>query len=164
MSWQDFDKMMDQNLISDVKNTAENNNSSEFSELPLGTYEVAITSMELKESKKGYPMVSTVFKVVAGDYTNRLIFKNSVVYMGDQNDKYRLASELKFLQSLGTRKIISFEGFEAFNKLIREIYDIVDGTGLEYLLEIGEKKGFRNYTIKEIYEPETAVKDDEIPF
>lgn len=165
-NWEQFDKSMDKGLLDDIKNTAAN--TGDFEELPLGKYEVAVSSMELKESKKGYPMVATCFKVVAGDYENRLIFKNSVVYMGDQNDKYRMSSELKFLKSLGSSKQVVFDGFVKFDRLVTDIFNEIDSNGLEYLLEITEHKGFRNYTIKEIYEPEPKAKaqDDEedIPF
>lgn len=167
-NWEQFDKSMDKNLLNDVKNTAAKN-TGDFEELPLGKYEVAVSSMELKESKKGYPMVATCFKVVAGDYENRLIFKNSVVYMGDQNDKYRMSSELKFLKSLGSSKVVVFDGFVKFEKLVTDIFNEIDSNGLEYLLEITEKKGFRNYTIKEIYEPEPKINEpinneEDIPF
>lgn len=155
-NWSDFDNKMDKNFIDDVKNTA--TSSGDFEEIPLGKYEVAISSMELKESKKGYPMVTTVFKIVEGQYTNRLIFKNSVVYMGDENDKLRMNSELNFLKSLGTTKTVSFEGFAKFEKLIEEIFDEIETNKIEYLLKISERKGFRIYNIEEIFE------DEDVPF
>lgn len=149
-NWADFDNKMDKNFVNDVKNIE--TSSGVFEELPLGTYEVAISSMELKESKKGYPMVTTVFKVVEGRYTNRLIFKNSVVYMGDENDKLRMNSELNFLKSLDTTKSVSFEGFVKFEKLIEEIFDEIETDKIEYLLRISERNGFRIYTIEDIFE------------
>lgn len=154
-NWEQFDKSIDKNLINDIKNTA--SSSGDFEELPLGKYEVEISSMELKESKKGYPMVATCFRVVDGKFTNRLIFKNSVVYMGDENDKYRMNNELNFLKSLGTDKTVVFDGFVNFEKLVNEIFTEIQNNKLEYLLEITERKGFRNYAIKEIFE-------EDIPF
>lgn len=168
-NWGEFDKKVDKNLLDDVKDVA-SKNTGDFEELPLGSYEVAVSSMELKESKsKGYPMVTTVFKVVNGDYENRLIFKNSVIYMGDHNDKYRLSSEMKFLKSLGSSKVVTFDGFSQFDRLVTDIFNEINSVGLEYLLEITEKKGYRYYTIREIYEPEVAgtpkiKEEEEIPF
>ena len=50
-----FDKQVDlEGLKKDIEDSANN----DFKEVPHGTYEVAITKLELKESKKGDPMVA----------------------------------------------------------------------------------------------------------
>lgn len=149
MSWTKFDKEMNQNFLNNVNDLSK---TATYEELPLGKYEVAITSMELKESKKGNPMVTTVFKVLKGQYKGRLIFKNQVIYMGDENDKYRIQAELRFLKSLTTSQEIVFNGLESFDKLIGDVFDEIESHSLEFLLEIGKKNGFRNYKIKEVFD------------
>lgn len=162
MTWEKFDKEFNKDLINAAKDVA--NNSSEFSELPLGNYEVKLSSIELKESKAGNPMVATCFEVVAGDYKKRLIFKNTVIYMGDDKDKYRLGNELKFIKSLGSKITISFDGFANFEKLLASVENDIKESKLEHLLSIGESKGYRTYKIEEIYEPEAIEITDDTPF
>lgn len=157
-NWADFDSKVSADFVNDVKNASVN--SGDFEELPLGSYEVAVTSMELKTSKAGDPMVATCFKIVEGEYENRLIFKNSVVYKGDDKDTFRISNELKFLKSLGTSYNVSFEGFAKFDSLIQSIFAEISKNKIEYLLEIVERKGFRNYIIREIYEDEKG----DLPF
>lgn len=163
--WQEFDNKINSNFVNEVKNTVESN--ADFEDLPLGRYEVAINSMALKESKKGNPMIATCFKVVEGVFKNRLIFKNSVIYVGDENDTYRLSNELRFLKSLGyPKEKIVFTSFSQFDNLIIDIYNYIKDNQLEHLLEISERNGFKNYTIREIYAPsyEETPQDLEPPF
>lgn len=158
MSWEKFDKNFDENFLNDVNEQAKKGNT--FEELPLGKYEVAIDSMELTESKAGDPMVKYCFTVVQGDYEGRKIFRNQLVYKGDEHDKKRIGAELTFLKKLGTSRTISFEGFAKFDNLIKEVFKEIDKVGLEYLLEIKENKGYRYFDIVEVFEPES----EETPF
>lgn len=125
----------------------------DFEDLPKGKYEVEITNMELKPTKeKGYPMLAVSFKVLEGEYKNRLIFMNQVVIMGDKNDAIRLKVANSFLQSLDSGVAINFESVRGYEELIGAIYDSIKQKGLEYLLELGERKGFTTYKIVEVFE------------
>ena len=50
----------------------------EFVDVPVGVYEVCLMSLELKESKKGMPMVSARMKIVSGEYEGQSVFMNQV--------------------------------------------------------------------------------------
>ena len=140
-----FDKQMDlEGLKKDIADSA----SNDFKEVPNGTYEVAITKLELTESKKGNPMLSCWMKVVSdGEYKGSLIFMNQVVTSGFQ---IHICDE--FLRSLGTDVDVSFESYSQYADMILDIFEKIDGN-FEYGLELGEtNKGFKTYEITDVFE------------
>ena len=145
MDFSKFDKKIDlEGLKQDIADSANN----DFKEVPLGTYEVAITKLELGESKKSDPMVKVWFKILEGEFKNSIIFMNQVVTKGFQ---IHIANE--FLRSLGTNIDIRFESFSQYASLIADVYEAVNGN-FEYALEYGENKGFNTFEITEIFEVE----------
>ena len=81
--WDKFDASIDTaGLEKDVEAAAQGNGNRK--EVPHGTYEVAITKLELGESKKHDPMVKVWFKIVEGDFKGSLIFMNQVINQGFQ--------------------------------------------------------------------------------
>lgn len=126
--------------------------SADFEEVPNGKYEVRLDSLELGESKKGFPMVRARFTILEGEYKNRKLFFNQVVIMGDENDKYRVHSSNVFLRSLDSGLTVSFEGLDDYDALITAIADKC--ANAEYLLELGERRGYTTYTILERFETE----------
>ena len=145
-NWSNFSNINAQELNAQVKGLAK----GDFEELPLGRYEVSVEGLELKPTKeKGFPMVAAKFKVVQGEHTGLLIFMNQVVIRGDQHDAMRLGIANRFLDSLKTGVEITFEGVQEYAYLIDEVFNNIGRK--EYLLEIGEKNGFRNYKIIEVY-------------
>lgn len=145
MDFSKFDKKIDlEGLKQDIADSANN----DFKEVPLGTYEVAITKLELGESKKSDPMVKVWFKILEGEFKNSIIFMNQVVTKGFQ---IHIANE--FLRSLGTNIDIRFESFSQYANLIADVYEAVNGN-FEYALEYGESKGFNTFEIIEIFEVE----------
>ena len=145
MDFSKFDKKIDlEGLKQDIADSANN----DFKEVPLGTYEVAITKLELGESKKSDPMVKVWFKILEGEFKNSIIFMNQVVTKGFQ---IHIANE--FLRSLGTNIDIRFESFSQYANLIADVYEAVNGN-FEYALEYGESKGFNTFEITEIFEVE----------
>ena len=140
-----FDKQMDlEGLKKDIADSANN----DFKEVPNGTYEVAITKIELTESKKGYPMLSCWMKVVSdGEYKGSLIFMNQVITSG-----YQIHICDEFLRSLGTDVDVMFESYSQYADMILDIFEKIDGN-FEYGLELGEtNKGFKTYTITDVFE------------
>lgn len=141
-----FDKKVDlEGLKNDIAEAAENS-GGDFEELPIGKYEVAITKLELGESKKGDPMVIVWFKVVDGDYKNRLIFMYQVITQGFQ---IHIVDE--FLRSLETDIDIHFDSYAQFNELLLDVFEAVEGK-FEYVLDYGERKGFKTFKIEEVFE------------
>lgn len=140
-----FDKQMDlEGLKKDIADSA----SNDFKEVPNGTYEVAITKLELTESKKGNPMLSCWMKVVSeGEYKGSLIFMNQVVTSGFQ---IHICDE--FLRSLGTDVNVEFDSYSQYAEMILDIFEKIDGN-FEYGLELGETdKGFKTYKITDVFE------------
>lgn len=144
-----FDKSVDiAGLQADAKEAAER--GSDFKEVPHGTYEVSIEKMELTESKKGDPMVTCWFKVLAGEYAKSMIFMNQVITQGFQ---IHIVNE--FLRSLGTNVAIDFEKYAQYEQLVMDVDEAQEGC--EYVLEYGEnKKGYSTFKIKEVFETEEA--------
>lgn len=133
---------------------------SDFEEVPNGKYEVSLDSLELGESKKGFPMIRARFTILEGEWKNRKLFFNQVVVMGDENDKYRVHASNVFLRSLESGLTVTFEGLDDYDALITAIADKCASTyergGAEYLLELGERRGYKTYTILERFETEEA--------
>ena len=135
-------------LAKDVKEVEKNGGTANFEEVPTGEYEVKIDKMELKESSKGDPMFSCWFKIVEGERKNSLIFMNQVI---TRDFQIHIVNE--FLRSLGTEMAVEFDGnYEHYNNLIMDVMELIDGKN-EFLLDYSEnKKGFKQYKIKEIFD------------
>lgn len=145
MDFSKFDKMVD---LEGLKKDIEDSTSGDFKEVPHGTYEVAITKLELGESKKGDPMVKVWFKIIAGEYKGSLLFMNQVVTRGFQ---IHIVDE--FLRSLETDIEISFESYSQYNELLMDVFEAIDGN-FEYGLQYGENKGFDTFKITDVFEVE----------
>ena len=174
--WEKFDKTIDtKGLVQDVQAAAEN--SGDYKEVPFGQYEVQIEKLELVESKKGDPMVSIWFGIVAGEYKKCKLFYNQVILQGFQIHKMN-----EFIRRLGTGRQIEFVSYTQYAKLLEQILDDIYAK-LEYGLEYTETKGkdgksYTYYKITDIFEltqeqPKQETKkavlqpvddDEELPF
>ena len=165
--WEKFDKTIDtKGLAQDVQAAAENDR--EYKEVPFDDYEVRVEKIELKESKKGSPMVSIWFEILAEEYKGSKIFYNQLIVEG-----FQIHIMNEFLKSLGSGLEIKFETYSQYAKLLENIYNRINGK-LEYALEYGKtKKGYATYRIYDVFEltqeqPKKAilepVEDDDIPF
>ena len=135
-----------QGLKNDIESASQNNNGN-YVEVPVGNYEVKITKAEVKATKNGDPMVSIWFKILEGDYKDRLIFMNQVITQG-----FQLKIVNEFLRSLETGLSIEFIDYEQYNDLLMDVCEAIEEQKLEYLLEYGENKGFNTFKISEIFE------------
>ncbi|MEY8001187.1 DUF669 domain-containing protein [Clostridium sp. Mt-5] len=146
--WDKFDKEIDvDGLTRDAKEAAEN--GGDFKEVPHGQYEVKVDKMELKESKKGKPMLSIWFKILNGEYENSLIFYNQVLSTG-----FGLHNANEFLRSLDSGIDVEFKNFKQYNDLILDVYEAIDGNA-EYAIDYSEgKNGFSNYKITDVFDAE----------
>ena len=133
-------------LVEDVKKAEVDGGTGDYEEVPVGTYEVKIEKMELKESSKGDPMFVCWFRILEGQYKNQLLFMNQVITQG-----FQIGQVNKFLRSLYVMEV-EFKDYGQYNDLIMDIFEAVDGK-LEFLLDFKKsKKDFPIYTIKEVYE------------
>lgn len=149
MDFSKFDKQVDlEGLKQDIMD-AEENGGGDFKEVPHGKYEVAITKLELTESKKGDPMVSVWFKVTNGEYKGSLIFMNQVITQGFQ---IHIADE--FLRSLETTVNVQFESYSQYAEMLADIFEEIEDK-VEFVLDYGEnKKGFNTFEIIDSFEVE----------
>lgn len=149
MDFSKFDKQVDlEGLKQDIMD-AEENGGGDFKEVPHGKYEVAITKLELTESKKGDPMVSVWFKVTNGEYKGSLIFMNQVITQGFQ---IHIADE--FLRSLETTVDVQFESYSQYAEMLADIFEEIEDK-VEFVLDYGEnKKGFNTFEITDSFEVE----------
>lgn len=142
-----FNSMFDVNALKkDVEEAA--NNDGNYKEVPTGKYEVKVTKCELKESKKGDPMVAIWFKILAGEYENSIIFMNQVITQG-----FQLHIVNTLLKSFDTGIEVKFDDFDQYEQLLLDIHEAIDEKQLEYGLLLGENKGFKTFEITEVFEP-----------
>lgn len=146
--WEKFDEVIDtEGLQKDAEEAANNNKT--FEEIPENNYEVEVNKIELKESKKGDPMLTIWFKIIAGKYKGSLIFYNQVLNQG-----FGVHSANEMLRSLDSGVEIKWTKFAEFHELLLDIFEAIDGN-LEYNLKYGKNaKGFNTYEIQEVYEKE----------
>lgn len=135
-------------LQKDIAEAEANGGSGEYREVPVGTYEVKIDKMELKESSKGDPMFFCQFRIIQGDFENSCLFMNQVITQG-----FQIGQVNSFLRSLDAVDNVEFKDYGQYNDLIMDVMEAIDEAGLEYLVEFKKsKKDFPIYTIKEVYE------------
>lgn len=144
--WDEFDEKIDtEGLAKDAKEAAEN--GGDYKEVPLGTYEVEVNKLELKKSKKGDPMLSIWFKIIAGEYKGSLIFYNQLMSQG-----FGIHNANEMLRSLDSGVEVEFTNFKKYHGMLLDIVESIDGN-LEYALEYGENnKGYNTYKITDVFE------------
>lgn len=144
-----FNEMFNvEELKKDVAEAATNNGGN-YREVPCGNYEVKVTKMELTESKKGDPMVSIWFKILAGEYEGSLIFMNQVIKQG-----FQLHIVNTLLKSFDTGVDVKFDDFDQYENMIMDVHEAIDAQKLEYGLLLGENKGFKTFEITDVFAPE----------
>lgn len=146
-----FDKWNKQIDVEGLKKDIEkaDQNTGDFDEVPVGTYEVKIEKMELKESSKGDPMVSIWFRILKGDYARSVLFMNQVITQG-----FQISQMNRFLKSLDAvdDDEVEFKDYGQYNSLLVDVFEAVDDN-LEFLLDYSQnKKGYNVFKIKEVYE------------
>lgn len=136
-------------LKADIAVADQNGGGGDYKEVPVGTYEVKVEKMELKESSKGDPMVSIWFKIVSGEFENSMLFMNQVITQGFQISQMK--TFLKSMEAVDDDQI-EFKDYGQFNDLLLDVFEAVD-ENLEFLLNYSQnKKGFNIFKIEEVYE------------
>lgn len=141
-------------LQKDVDEAAKNGGN--FKEVPPDTYEVSVEKMELISSKKGDPMVSIWFKIVAGEFKNSRIFYNQVVQNGTGihfNNELLRSMDLDAVHAIEDNGGKLFKNLRQYANLLMDCAEEIDGAKLTFELEYGEgKNGFHTYKIKDVFE------------
>ena len=142
-------------LKKDEKEAAENSASFKYKEIPEGVYEVTIDKMELKESKKGSPMVSIWFKISAGEFKKSRIFYNQVIDNGiglhSANDLLR-SMKLECVETADANDEL-FRDYRQYADLLMDAAEEADSMNLSFQLCYTEaKNGFHNFEIEEVFE------------
>jgi len=152
--WGKFNDSVDlQGLQNDVKN-ADTSGGGNFPEVPKGTYEVGLASLEVKPTKNGgKPMVALSFKILNGDYKGQRLFENKVIY-GTKDDARMIKSVIGFLSDLDSGVDIDFHDFDQFEETVLDVAEAVQGN-LEYVIEYDPEEFFR-ISIKEVFEVDAA--------
>lgn len=148
-----WNQSVDKSSIDDVKQLEANNgNSQDFEELPVGTYAVKLEKLELASSKAGDPMLTVWLKIIEGKYKNRLMFINQVV---DAPFKIHNANEILRGLLNNTESKINVEWLGDYRKyadLIATIYDEVKDSYTWDVEYTKNNKGFALYSFVETYD------------
>jgi hypothetical protein len=146
--YEKFDKMYDtEELAKEIKEYEQN--GSNFTAVPYGSYEVAVEKMELTQSKACKPMVTIWFKILNGEYKGSLIFYNQVIV-----ERFGLHKANEFLRSMDTGLNIEFKNFAQYAQLLMDVHEAIDGK-LEFGLNYSEgKKGYPVFEITDVFEVE----------
>ncbi len=149
MDFNKWNKAIDADAINkELEDIEKNGGSGEYREVPIGNYIVKIEKMELKESKKGDPMFSAMFRIREGEFENSCLFMNQIVLQAFQ---IHIVNE--FLKSLETDVDVKFTGnYADYNDMILDVMEAVEREHLEFDLKYGERKGFKTFSINDIFE------------
>lgn len=152
IDWGKYDKSVDTAGLNEDLQEAKENGVGEFKEVPVGEYEVQVDKMQLRQSKKGDPMVSIYFKILDGELKNSIIFYNQVINKG-----FQMHLNNEFLRSLDSGIDIpsKFTGYADYEGLLVSVFNSIQEQELEYALAYGKNdKGFNTYEITDIFEAE----------
>ena len=132
-------------LQKDIKDAQDNNR--EYEKVPHGEYEVKLDKLELKATKKGDPMVSAWFTILAGKYKNNKLFLNQVITQGFQ---IHIVNE--FLRDMCTDLNIEFIDYKQYADLLLDVAEFCDENNLEFALKYEDNKGYDKFTITDVFE------------
>lgn len=132
-------------LKKDIESAKDNN--KEYEAVPHGEYEVKVDKLELKATKKGDPMVSAWFTILAGKYKKSKLFMNQVVTQG-----FQIHIVNTFLKSMGTDLNIEFVDYKQYAELLLDVAEFCDENNLEFAIKYEDNKGYDKFTITEVFE------------
>ena len=144
-----FNSIFDAKTLANEVKEIEINGDDANVEVPKGKYEVKVEKLYFGESKTHKPMVTAWFRILAGSYNNNLIFMNKLVDVG-----FKIHQVDELLRGFDTGISVGFDGnFDNYANMIDDVFKAINDKGLEYALEYGENsKGFKTYSIKEVFE------------
>lgn len=140
-----LDKEIDQEQLRKDIEEAKNNSG----DIPKGTYIVGIDKMEIKATKDERPMFFIQARVKEGEYKNKCVFMNRVIY-GTKNDASMIQSVITLLDKLETQTIPEFNGYQDFVDVVADIYEEIQGS-VECEIDY-DKDAFNSISIKEVFD------------
>lgn len=140
-----LDKAVDQEQLRKDVEEAKNNSG----DIPKGTYIVGIDKMEIRATKDGRPMFFIQCRVKEGEYKNKCVFMNRVIY-GTKNDGSMIQSVITLLDKLETETIPEFNGYQDFVDVVADIYEEIQGK-VECEIDY-DKDAFNSVSIKEVFD------------
>ena len=140
-----LDREVDQEQLRKDVEEAKNNSGDS----PKGTYIVGIDKMEIRATKDGRPMFFIQCRVKEGEYKNKCVFMNRVIY-GTKNDGSMIQSVITLLDKLETETIPEFNGYQDFVDVVADIYEEIQGK-VECEIDY-DKDAFNSVSIKEVFD------------
>lgn len=151
----DFSKYDTEENLKQIRENANKVVDREYGEVPPGTYEVALSKLELSESQKGNLMVVAWYTILSGDYKNQKLFQYQVVSGGDGN---KVGMIKPLLEMLSDKEIeVHFTTYAKYAELLEEIMEFSEENNLEYSLKYDIKhnkdgKEYKTFKILEVFE------------
>lgn len=148
-----FDEILTDDMKEDIAAAAE---GGDYPDLPLNDYVVDVQNIEVKMTKKEppRPMLSVVYKILEGEYSNRLIFSNYMlnVAFGIHNANEIMRSMLPEDDDF-PKEDIKLDKFNDYAEMALDLCEHVQEQGYEYLLSYTKNNSdYDVYEILEIYE------------
>lgn len=143
-----FNKAVDlDGLKQDVANAETGN---DFPQVPVGTYEVELVSLEVKLTKNEpkRPMLAASFAILEGKYRKSRLFFNRVLF-GTKNDASMIKGAVTFLENLESDVDVSFSDYDQFAEAAMDVLEAVS-ENKEYIVEY-DPDAFNSVTIKEVF-------------
>lgn len=140
-----LDREVDQEQLRKDVEEAKNNSG----DIPKGTYIVGIDKMEIRATKDGRPMFFIQCRVKEGEYKNKCVFMNRVIY-GTKNDGSMIQSVITLLDKLETETIPEFNEYQDFVDVVADIYEEIQGK-VECEIDY-DKDAFNSVSIKEVFD------------
>lgn len=130
---------------------AEAKKGGDYPEIPVGKYEVAVRSMELKLSKKGDPMLAISFRILEGTYKKQLIFHNQVVVSG-----IGIHSANQLMRKLVPEMKEAIEWEDSYKRYADLIEEVSRATkDYEYIILLDKtEKGYKTISVEDIFQLE----------
>lgn len=134
---------------------AASENSSDFSELPDGSYVCRIEKLELGESKAHKPMIKGMFRITQGSHKKQCLFYNQVFCRNAEGNAFSIKKGLDFLRSLQIfdDAEVDFDGnYSTFNDLLLDMAEEAEAANMTFEI-MKEKDGdYTRLTVTEVYE------------
>ena len=139
----------------------QNGGQQQFEQVPAGQYTVMLRTLELGTSRAGKPMIKCSFRILDGQYKNRILYVNRVVY-GTRNDALALAGGLAWLRSLcaydGTGYVpVEFGGFGDLMARTTYIAQCIHISGQTYTID-HKPDAYENVTITQVHYPQQQAQ------
>lgn len=120
--------------------------------LPADMYTVVIDDAELKDSRMGGKYINVKFKIIEGDFENRVVF-----------DMFNIQNGNEVAQQIGLGKLKTLMQAAGLGTVLNDVSDLF-GAQVKILTAIKNDEQYGEKTIVKTYKPAVKVEKDSIPF